>query len=134
MISGRTCTIVNDRIRWNTTIYMWQYYDRISPCRLRRNTAIYGDKYGRLLSSYTAAVYGLRFAPFFSVYGCKRPYTVTEIYDRNTVTCNTAKYDRIRRNTERIRSFTSVYGIRIRRPGYILNKKFVSFDIYLFRR
>ncbi len=52
----------------------------IAVYRLRRNTAIYGDKYGRLLSSYT----------------------VTEIYDRNTVTCNTEKYGCIRRNTERI--------------------------------
>ncbi|CAF3265270.1 unnamed protein product [Rotaria sp. Silwood2] len=44
---------------------MVQYYDRISPCRLRRNTVIYGEKNGRLRSymeriqSFTA-VYEVR--------------------------------------------------------------------------
>jgi hypothetical protein len=28
---GRTCTVVNDRLRRNTPIYMMLYYDRISP-------------------------------------------------------------------------------------------------------
>ena len=106
---GQTCTVVNDRIRRHTTIYMIQYYDRISPCRIRRNTLTYGEKNARLLSSNTEAVYGLRFAPFFPVYDRITPYTVTEIYDRNTVSCNTAKYDRLRRNTTRTRAFTAVY-------------------------
>ncbi len=33
-IPGQTSTVVNDHIRRNTTIYMWSYYDRISPCLL----------------------------------------------------------------------------------------------------
>jgi hypothetical protein len=37
-------------------------------------------------------------------------YTVTDIYDRNTITCFMAKYGRIR-------SFTTVYRVRNRRPG-----------------
>jgi hypothetical protein len=52
---GQTRTIVNDRIRRNTTIYMIQYYDRISPCRIRRNTAINGEENGRL-RPYTESV------------------------------------------------------------------------------
>ncbi len=52
-------------------------------------------------------VYDLRFAP----------YTVTEIYDRNTITCNTAKYGRKRPYFPRIRSYTIVYGVRNVRPG-----------------
>ncbi len=79
---------------------------------------IYGEKNDRLRSQYTEAIYGLRFAPFCSVYDRIAPYTSTEIYDRNTGPCNTTKYGRIRRNTDRVRSFTSVYGFRIRRSGY----------------
>ena len=100
-------------------IYMVAYYDRISPCRIRRNMVIYGQKNDRLLPSYTEVVYDLRFAPFFSIYDRIVPYTVTEVYDRNTRPCNTAKYGRIWKNTEGKRSFMSVYGLRIRRPGLI---------------
>jgi hypothetical protein len=82
------------------TIYMVPYYDR-------------------LLSQYTEAIYGFRFAPFFPVYDRITPYTDTEIYDRNTGPCNTTKHDRIWRNTDRVRSFTSVYGFHNRRPGII---------------
>ena len=102
---------------------MIQYYDRISPCRIRRNTLTYGEKNARLLSLNTEAVYGLRFAPFFSVYDRITPYTVTDIYDRNTVSCNTATYDRLRRNTARTRAFTAVYGLRNRRPGKKTNRR-----------
>jgi hypothetical protein len=56
------------------------------------------------------------FSPYFSVYDRMAPYTGTEIYDRNTGPRNTAKYSRIQENTGRVRSFTSVYGLRIRRP------------------
>jgi len=42
----QTSTVVNDRIRRNTTIYMRSYYDRISPSPI---TVIYGEKNGRLL-------------------------------------------------------------------------------------
>src|SRR5271154_754196 len=87
---------------------MVAYYDRVSPCRIRRNTVIYGQKNDRLLPSYTEVVYDLRFPPFFFVYDRIVPYTVTEIYDRNTRPCNTVKYGRIRKNMERTRSFTGV--------------------------
>ncbi len=79
---------------------------------------IYGEKNDRLLTQYTEIVYGFRFAPFFSVYDHIAPYTGTDIHDRNTVTCNTAKYGRIRWKTTVLRSFTSVYELRIRQPGY----------------
>ncbi len=46
-------------------------------------------------------------SPFCSVYDRIAPYTDTDIYDHNTITCNTAKYC----------PFTSVYGLRICRPG-----------------
>ncbi len=36
------------------------------------------------------------------------PYTATEIYDRNTGSCNTAKYDRIRSVNS---MYTVVYGV-----------------------
>jgi hypothetical protein len=48
-------TVVNDRIRRNTTIYTVPYYDRLSPCHIRRNTVIYGEK----KRSFTS-VYGFR--------------------------------------------------------------------------
>ena len=63
---------------------------------------IYGEKNDCLLPSYTEAVYGLRIAPFFFVYDRISPYTVTEIYDRNTRPCNTAKYGRVRPFTESV--------------------------------
>jgi hypothetical protein len=93
---GQTRTVVNDRIRRNTTIYMMPYYDRISPYRIRRNTAINGEENGRLRSSFTESVYDYRFAPYFPVYHRISPYTVTEKNDRNTGSCNTQKYVGIR--------------------------------------
>ncbi len=39
-------------------------------------------------------------SPFSSVYDRIAPYTVTDMYDRNKVTCITAKYGRKRPNTE----------------------------------
>jgi len=45
------------------------------------------------------------------------PYTVTEIYDRNTITCNTAKYGRIRSFME---SVTFKLGCRILRFDLII--------------
>ena len=72
---GRTSTVLNDRIRKNTTKYLAQYYDRKSPCRIRSNTTIYGEKYDRLRFSYMESVYDLRFSPYFAVYGRISPYT-----------------------------------------------------------
>jgi len=61
--SGRRNMVVNGRIQGNTTVYMWSNYDRISPYRIRRNTAIYGDK----KRSYTVMSW-----TFTVVYDCIR--------------------------------------------------------------
>jgi hypothetical protein len=108
---------------------MVPYYDRLSPCRIQRNTGIYRGKNDRLLSQYTEAIYGLRFTPFFPVYDCIAPYTDTEIYDRNTGPCNTTKHDRIWSNTDCVRSFTSLYGFRNHRPGIIFFVSHVKKEI-----
>ncbi len=58
-------------------------------------TETYGD-IRRKKRSFTVLVHGGRIqSPFSSVYDRIAPYTVTEIYDRNTITCITAKYGRI---------------------------------------
>jgi hypothetical protein len=44
MSPDETYTVVNDRIRRNTTIYMVQYYDRLSPYHIQENTMIHGEK------------------------------------------------------------------------------------------
>ena len=75
---------------------MAQYYDRKYPCRIRSNTAIHGEKYGRLPFSYMQSVYGDRFTPYFSVNDCIPVYTVTAIYDRNIEPYITVKCDRKR--------------------------------------
>ncbi len=85
---------------------------------------LYGDirRYTKKKRSFTVLVHGGRIqSPFSSVYDCIAPYTVTEIYDRNTITCITAKYGRIRSYHERLRSFTTVYGALNSRPGYFLH-------------
>jgi hypothetical protein len=69
----------HDRLRKNTVVYdrvRWKY-GRLRPCTVK-------------IRSFTISVF-LRISP----------YTVTEIYDRNTGPCNTEKYGRIR----------SVYGM-----------------------
>ncbi len=55
--------------------------------------------------------------------------TSTVVNDRNTGPCNTTKYGRIRRNTDRVRSFTSVYWFRNRRPGYLLKLKLLDLTV-----
>ncbi len=110
--------------------YMAQYYDRISSCRIRRNTIVYGQINARLLSPYTEIVYSLRFTLYLFVYDRISPYMVTEIYDPNTMPCKTPKYDRIRKNTKVYCHFTSVYELHTLRPG--LNaSRFVS-DLTVF--
>ncbi len=62
-------------------------------------------------------------APFtVSVFLRISSYTVTDIYDRNPVTWNPAKYGRIRSvyNMDTV-VYGVVYGVRNARPGYILN-------------
>jgi hypothetical protein len=70
--------------------------------KTRSFTTVYGNN--TVVYQRKCSVYGLRISP----------YTITDIYDRNTVTCNTEKYGRIRR---RLRPFTTVYGVRNARPG-----------------
>ncbi|CAM2719901.1 unnamed protein product [Rotaria socialis] len=57
---------------------------------------------------------------YFSVYD-------TVIYDRNTEPCMTVKYDRIREQTERMRPFTIVYGLRKPRPEQIKLRSCMDF-------
>ena len=67
--------------------------------RKRSSTEKYGELWRKerpLLSSYTASVYDLHIASFSSKDDRISPYTVTEIYKRNTGLCNTTKHGRIR--------------------------------------
>ena len=109
---GQIATVVNDRIRRNTMIYLCPYYDRIFPCRIRRNTVVYGEEDDRIRSLYTEFACDVRFTSYFSVYDRFSSYTVTTLYDRNTGTGITTKYSRIRSVIE---SYAVVNG-RIRTP------------------
>jgi hypothetical protein len=62
----------------------------------RSFTTVYGKK--TVVYERKRSVCGLRISP----------YTATEIYDRNTGSCNTAKYDRIRSVNS---MYTVVYGV-----------------------
>jgi hypothetical protein len=48
---GQIDTAVNNRVQRNTTIYMWPYYDRISPCRLRGYTDVVSVDLGKYFIS-----------------------------------------------------------------------------------
>ncbi len=99
-LPGRTSTIVNNRIRRNTTVYMIVLRSYISVSY----TETYGD-IRREKRSFAVLVHGARIqSPFSSIYDRIAPYTVTEIYDRNTITCITAKYGPIWSYRERLRS------------------------------
>ena len=93
---GQTDTVANDRIRRYRTVYLSPYYDRVSPCLIRRNMAICGAKNDHMQSLYMEPVHDLHFTSCFFIYDRFSAYTVTEIYDRNAGTGNTTKYDRIR--------------------------------------
>ena len=59
---GQTGTIVYRPI---LSFYLCPYYDRISPCRIGRNTVVYGEKNDRIRTLYT----GVRMrCPFFFVF------------------------------------------------------------------
>ena len=105
-IPGRTSTVINDRIRRNTAIYMVAYYDRISPCRIRRNTVIYGQKNDRLLPSYTAAVYGLRFSPYMIVLFRIRSRRYTIVIRDHVIRQNTVVHGKIRNVHGRLQAYT----------------------------
>jgi hypothetical protein len=97
-------------------------YDDLHVIVLRSYISVsYTEKYGDIrtqIRSFTVSVNGGRIrSPFFSVYGLIRPYTDTEIYDRNTITCIPAKHGCKRPYFPRIRSYTTVYGVRNVRPG-----------------
>jgi hypothetical protein len=79
--------------------------DRITIVYLH---VVYGD-IRRKNRSFTVLVHGGRIQSLFSsVYDRIAPYTVTMIYDRNTITCITAKYSRIRSYRERLRPYTEL--------------------------
>ncbi|CAF3580331.1 unnamed protein product [Rotaria socialis] len=69
---------------------MAPYYDRKSPCRIRRFTVVFD-----------------RISPYYD----------TEIYDRNTEPCNTAKYGDLPSYTAEYGPYFTVYGRRKARPG-----------------
>jgi hypothetical protein len=72
----------------------------------------YTETYGgirRKKTLFTVLVHEGRIqSPFSSVYDRIAAYTVTEIYDRNTITCITAKYGRIVNVYGRLRSYTEL--------------------------
>jgi len=82
---------------------------------------IYSERKAHLVSSYTEVKYGFCFAPSFFVYDRLARCAVTEIYDLNIASCNTGKYDRIRRDTERTGSYMGVYELLTRRPENSFN-------------
>jgi hypothetical protein len=87
----------------------------ISVSYTDENAIVYGLSKRRL---HTISVF-LRIRINTIVYGCGdiRSYTDAEIYDRNTITGITAKHGRKRPYFPRIRSYTTVYGVRNIRPG-----------------
>jgi hypothetical protein len=111
---GRTSTVVNDRIRRNTTVYMWSYI-----------SVSYTETYGgirRKKRSFTVLVHeGCIQSPFSSVYDRIVPYTVTKIYDRNTITCITVVYGRIVNVYSRLRSYTELVTVDLGRYRYRSN-------------
>jgi len=71
----------------------------------RSFTTVYGKN--TVVHERKRSAFGLRISP----------YTATEIFDRNTGSCNTAKYGHIRRVNS---MYTVVYGVRNDRPGLVL--------------
>jgi hypothetical protein len=112
---ARSKTTVYEEIRRFTCDSIRVVYLRVVYEEIRRYTE---KNYGRLRSPYTMSIYDLGFTPYFSVCDRIPPYTITEIYDRNTVTCNPVKYGRLRQYFSRTRSYTIVYGVRNVRPGF----------------
>ena len=102
--SGRIRTVVNDRIRRNTMIYMVQYYDRISP-------SPYTQEYGNIRSkirSFTILVYAIRIrSPFCSVFLL---YTIVFHRIRSWRYTIVIRYHVIRQNTVVNDRIFPVYG------------------------
>ncbi len=88
---------------------MFQLYARAQVEQARSYISVsYTETYSdmrRKKRSFTVLIHGGRLqSPFSSVYDRIAPYAVTEIYDRNTITCITAKYGRIVNVYDRIRT------------------------------
>jgi hypothetical protein len=93
--------------------------------RKRPYTAKYDDLHVIVLRSYISVSYT---EAYVDIRRKKRSFTVlvhgggiqspfSSVYDRNTITCITAKYGHKRSYRERLRSFMTVYGARNSRPG-----------------
>ena len=66
------------------------------------------------------------------VNGPIRPFTDTEIYDRNTITGITAKHGRKRPYFPRIPLYTTFYGVRNIRSGYYIKPIHYSCGVYFY--
>ncbi len=82
---GQIGTVVSDRIQRNTTIYMVPYYDRWSPCRIRRKKR-----------SFTVSVHG----------GHIRARRYTMVIRDHVIRQNTVVYGEIRTVCDRLRAYT----------------------------
>ncbi len=67
---------------------------------------IYGEKNDRLLSQYTEAIYGLRFAPYMIVLLCIRARRYTIVIRDHVIRPNTVVYGEIRTVYGRLRAYT----------------------------
>jgi hypothetical protein len=106
-------------MRWYETAEKWRSMYHIFPKRGRKRP------YTGKIRSFTSVN-----APYtISVFRRISAYTITVKYDRNTVTCNTAKYDRIR----------SVYGMYTVVYGTVYDRlrqytESVTIDLGMYRR
>ena len=128
---GQTSTVVNGRIWRNTTKYMVPYYaqyisvsftEKYGDIR-RKKTVVYGRS---IRSSYTISVL-LHISAYMIVFLRIRHGDILSVIRAHVKRQNTILYGRIRK---RIQSFTGVYGVRNRRPGY-LNFIHIAFCHYI---
>jgi hypothetical protein len=121
LFPGQTGTVVNDRIRRNTTIYMVPYYDRLSSSRIRRNTEEKPIVY--CLSTrrpYTVSVL-LRFSPHMIVLLRIRARRYTIVIRDHVIRQNTVVYGGIRTVYGRLRAYTDsvIVDLGMTRCSYI---------------
>ncbi len=90
-----------------------------------RNFPKHGRKlpYTRKIRSFTSVNIPYTITVFRRI----SPYTITVKYDRNTVTCNTAKYARIRSVNG---MYTVVYGVLNHRTGFSFRFFYFSFCFF----
>ncbi len=95
-------------------------HGRISPCRIRRHTAICGEKNGRLLSWYTEAVYNLRFPLYTIVLLRMRSRRYTIVIRSHVLRQNTVVYGRIVNVYGRLRPYTDLVTVDLGIATYSL--------------